>query len=411
MASQTTEKTRWPGVYKVHRRGCTRRGEGRCGCPPSYQASVYSAGEKKSIRKHFGSLGAAKTWREDASAAVRTGRMKTPSRMTVAAAADALVAGMEDQTIINRSGRPYKPSAVRSYRLALDKRVKPALGHRRLHQLERAEIQGLVDRLRAKDGLSPSTIANTVDPLRVICRRALRDGELAIDPTVGLEMPAVRGARDRIASPEQAQALLDALPDVDRPLWTVAFFAGLRRGELRALRWDDVDLAEGVIGVSRSLDDMVGEIEVKSDAGERDVPLIGRVRRELVAHRLATGRSGSDLVFGRTARLPFTPSAVRHRARAAWRAANAATVERAEEEGREVEPGELLDPITLHEARHCAASYLIAAGLNPKEISVYIGHSDIRTTYNRYGHLLPGGHARAATRLDDFFGDGAAEGG
>jgi integrase len=41
--------------------------------------------------------------------------------------------------------------------------------------------------------------------------------------------------------------------------------------------------------------------------------------------------------------------------------------------------------------RDCAASYLIAAGLDAKELSVYMGHADIRVTYNRYGHLMPGG--------------------
>ncbi len=61
-----------------------------------------------------------------------------------------------------------------------------------------------------------------------------------------------------------------------------------------------------------------------------------------------------------------------------------------------------LDPLTPHEGRHCAASYLIVAGLNPKQLSVYIGHSDIRTTYNRYGHLMPGGEGQAAAQLDAF---------
>ena len=61
-----------------------------------------------------------------------------------------------------------------------------------------------------------------------------------------------------------------------------------------------------------------------------------------------------------------------------------------------------MDPLTPHEARHCAASYLIAAGLDAKQLSVYIGHSDIRTTYNRYGHLMPGDERQAAAQLDAY---------
>jgi integrase len=61
-----------------------------------------------------------------------------------------------------------------------------------------------------------------------------------------------------------------------------------------------------------------------------------------------------------------------------------------------------LEPIGLHDARHTAASLMIAAGLNPKEISEYLGHASITITIDRYGHLLPGSFSEAATRLDAY---------
>ena len=93
----------------------------------------------------------------------------------------------------------------------------------------------------------------------------------------------------------------------------------------------------------------------------------------------------SDLVFGCTAELPFVPTTIRRRALSAWRRGNRRIAEAAERAGREAEPGELYEPLTPHEARHCAASYLIAAGLNPEELSVYIGQSDVRTTSTASG--------------------------
>jgi integrase len=239
----------------------------------------------------------------------------------------------------------------------------------------------------------------------------VRDDEIAVDPTDGLELPAVRGRRERIAGPAEAARLISALPESERALWATAFYAGLRRGELRALRWSDVDFEGGVIHVRRGWDDdpEVGEIEVKSDAGRRRVPLVGVLRELMTSHRDATGRDGDDLVFGRTADLPFIPTTIRRRALSAWRRANKQIAEEAERAGRDLAPAELHEPLTPHEARHCAASYLIAAGLNPKELSVYIGHSDVRTTFNRYGHLMPGGEKEAVAKLDAFFDRGVLD--
>jgi integrase len=74
------------------------------------------------------------------------------------------------------------------------------------------------------------------------------------------------------------QALLNALPDDERALWGCAFYGGLRHGELRALRWSDVDFKQGIIRVQRGRDDKEGAQATKSEAGERCVPLAGVLR-------------------------------------------------------------------------------------------------------------------------------------
>lgn len=91
-------------------------------------------------------------------------------------------------------------------------------------------------------------------PLRAIYRRAMARAEVAVNPTSGLQLPTPRGRRDRIASPEEAARLLAALSQRDRSLWATALYAGLRRGELMALRFQDIDLAGGVIRVERAWD-------------------------------------------------------------------------------------------------------------------------------------------------------------
>ncbi len=219
------EKTDHTGIYQAHRKSCARKG--KCRCP--YQAAVYSKADGRLIRKHFPALGPAKTWREDALVALRQKRMRAPARTTVAEAAESLVAGMEDGSVYDRTGRPYKPSTRRSYERALRLHVLPRLGLLRVSGLERRDVQGLVEDLHSA-GYSASTIHNTLNPLQVMCRRAVHRGELAVDPTEGLRLPAIRGRRERIEAPEQARVLIEALPAGERALWATAVYAGLRRG-------------------------------------------------------------------------------------------------------------------------------------------------------------------------------------
>ena len=69
---------------------------------------------------------------------------------------------------------------------------------------------------------------------------------------------------------------------------------------------------------------------------------------------------------------------------------------------------ELLTPITLHEARHSAASYLIEAGLNDLELTAMIGHSDPRTTKSIYGHLFPDSSEKVTEKLDAYLEAGSS---
>jgi integrase len=392
MANRLEKLSRCPGIYRVHRRSCAQGAD--CKCRASYQAtvSVFRDGKRKLVRRHFETVKAARQRREDAGSQVRAGKFAVPTRTTLYEAAVEFVEGMRAGRIFDRSGRPYKPSTIRGYDTHLRSYILPALGGRRLSSITRRDLQHLLERLQGEPlNLLASTIRNVLCPLQVVFGRAVHDEQLAVDPTVGLRLPAARGKRERIASPDEARALLAALPASDRALWATAFYAGLRRGELQALRWRCVDFEQRVIRVEKSWDQVAGEIDVKTDAGRRTVPMADALRRELAALKLASGRAGDDLVFGRTPAEAFVPSTVRLRAIDAWKAAE-------------------LEPIGLHEARHCAASFLIAAGVNAKELSVYMGHSDIRVTYNVYGHLWPGGLSQAADRLSAFLDADQASG-
>ncbi len=371
------------GIRIRHGRSCPASSGGACNCTPSYEAWVFSKREGRKIRKTFsgkGALAEAKGWRSDAQGAVRKGTMKAPTKTTIAGAAEEWLALAREGVVRARGGERYKPSALRSYEKALRLRVLPEFGHVRLTDLTRPELQDYVERLQAR-GLSASTVQGTLLPLRAIYRRALDRGEVAIDPCASLRLPAATGERDRIAPPDEAAELLRVLPDDDRALWATAMYAGLRRGELQALRWSDVDLAAGVIRVERSWDPVEGFIEPKSKKSKRKVPIAAVLRDYLIAHRIRS--EGDGLVFGRSPVSPFNPSSITKRALAAWSRAG-------------------LDPIILHECRHTFASLMIAAGVNAKALSTYLGHANISITLDRYGHLMPGSEDEAAALLDAY---------
>ena len=109
----------------------------------------------------------------------------------------------------------------------------------------------------------------------MIVRRAIDNDELLVDPCARLKMPVVRNNRTRIEASTTAEALIAALPESEQAFWALALFAGLRRGELRALHVDDIDFEAGVVRVRRGWDDVEGEINPKTFAGARTIPMVG----------------------------------------------------------------------------------------------------------------------------------------
>lgn len=384
------------GIVRRHSSGCPAKRGKPCRCKAGYEAWVYLPHEKRKLRKTFARKAEAKSWRAAALTAVNKRTLQSPSRMTVEQAAWLWLEAAHSGAVRDRSGHTYKPGTLREYQRALRLRVLAEFGDVRLSELTRAEVQGFVDRVLG-EGLSPSTVANTLNPLQAIYRHAVRRDMVAVNPTREVELPADRGRRDRIASDDEAERLLAALPASDRPIWATAFYAGLRWGELQALRPGDVDLASCEITVQRSWDQYEGPIPVKSKAGDRTVPIFDVLRSHLEAIEID---SGSELLFGRKDGEPFAPKSIADRAKHAWEQANEQEREAAKREGREPV---LLRPITLHECRHSFASLQIDAGVNPKAIQEFMGHATIEETFSRYGHLMPGAREEARKLVDAYF--------
>jgi integrase len=290
----------------------------------------------------------------------------------------------------------YKPSTIRNYESSFNVHVLPVLGHIAVAKLRRRDVQVMVERLALT--LAGSTVRNAVEPLQVICRHAVVREIIESNPCDGIELPARVGRRfaasedglrrETIATPGEADALIQALPAIaDRAVWATAFYAGLRRGELRGLELKHVDLERHELRVERAWDALEGAIDPKSQTATRVIPINAELahilRKHLAQH---DGREFMFPGYGRWGRTygPFSADALLKRSRKAWRAAG-------------------LQPIGLHEARHTYASLLIDAGVPIAKVSRYMGHSSISVTERVYFHLLRESHDQERAVMDAYF--------
>lgn len=365
------------GIAPRHARGCPHQTGGRCmggGCP-TYQAEAWDAAAGKRIYKTFPTKSAARRWRQDAYSALRARTMSADRGPKLDDALDRWLDALASEH--TRSGEPYKPGTIRDYRRTIRRYgAREALGHLRVRDMRTVDVQRWVDQLVREGTLASATIDTAVTPLKAFYRRALVRGEATINPFTGILTPAVRSKARRVASPVEAADMLSALDARDRRLWACAFYSGLRRGELIGLRRDNINLATGVIRVERGWDMVEGEVSPKSRQGKRKVP-IPAVLRDYLDELLLDADDGP--LFGS----PSWVAKTNERVRVPW-----------QDHG--------LPVLTLHEARHTYASLMIAAGVNAKALSTYMGHANIAVTLDLYGHLFPGSEDQAAALLDAY---------
>lgn len=274
---------------------------------------------------------------------------------------------------------------LRDYDQDIRRRVLADYGDNRMSDVTTAGLQRLVDELGGQ-GLSPSVVGNAVNPVRALYRDASRvaPGWSLQDPTDGLRLPSRRSSRrsdDRMPTPEQVAALVAAAPAADRAIWALAGWAGLRLGEIQALRWRDLNFKRGEVHVRRSHDRITETAgATKSYAGERDLPMFRPLRVHLEA---LTPAKPDALVFLGARGGAFAPATVQKRATAAWEAAG---VER----------------FTFHECRHGAASVFIEAKLSPRRVQTWMGHSKFSTTFDLYGKLLDRSEPASVAAVDAY---------
>jgi integrase len=258
------------------------------------------------------------------------------------------------------AGRIKRSTA--EWHTAMLKRAEP-LARKRLEALRPSDIEAWVLGLEG----AASTVRGAFTALSRCLDVAVRDGLLSRNPCASVDRPSGGSAEAVFLDMAQVRALIDACDPWMRAAVLVMATTGIRRGELLALRWADIDLAAGTLRVTgtvvRTKTDGLVRTAPKSAAGIRTVPLppvaVKALRRGLPHAPVFPSEAGGWVE-------------PRNFSRRFAKVAAAAGLPHA----------------TPHALRHSAATAMIAAGVPVPVVSDMLGHGDIRVTVGTYTHVI-----------------------
>jgi integrase len=286
------------------------------------------------------------------------------------------------------------------YAELIEGHIGPHIGGIALQKLDGTVIDAFyaklarAGRLDGKGGLSPQTVRHIHRLLSQILGSAVKAQKIRSTPMQAVQAtPKVPRARIELLAQEELTALLWHLEG--KPLYVpvlVAAATGLRRGELLALRWSDIDLDNAMLRVEQSVELVAGTMSLKAPKTERSrrtialpdnvVAELKTYRKQYAEHCLAIGHGRVDLLFPdwRTGGLQ-NPEAISKAFAAEVKAAG-------------------ITPVTLHSLRHSHITHLLRSGAPVHVVSARAGHSRPTQTLNTYAHLLSGDDRRAAAIMD-----------
>ncbi len=298
--------------------------------------------------------------------------------------------------------RQNRPRTYDKYKADVNHHIIPAIGKVLLTRLTPDHVQAMLNGL-AEQGRSPLTISNVRAALRKALNQALRRGYVLRNVATLVDAPRTSGFKITPLDLPQARKLLDAVAGHRlEALYRVALSLGMRRGEVCGLRWKDVDFAQATLSVNGSLRRFGGKLHwtaPKTASSVRTLALPPVLLDALRRHKARQEEERADAedweetgyVFVSTRGTPLEPHNVVRHFKSVLRKAGL--------------PG----TVRFHDLRHSCATLLIAQSVHLSVIKDILGHTQISTTANVYGHVLPDIQRAATARLDDVLGPQGAK--
>lgn len=297
---------------------------------------------------------------------------------------------------LNSKKTQIRPNTLRTYEWLINGHIIPNLGKHELKKLQPAHLQKLYTKLQTSDKpLSNRSVQQIHVLIHEALGRALQWGLVSRNIADAVESPRVAKGKGQSWTAEQTMMFLDA--SMENTYWIafhLAVMTGMRKGEILALHWKDVDFDNGFIHVRGSLTFIKGEPLIqqpKTDRARRAIALSQDVIASLRKHRakqneakilLGDGYKDKDLIVCRASGEPLNPRNLDD----AWY-------------GLLKKTG--LPKIRFHDLRHTHASILLQQGVHPKVVSERLGHSNINITLDTYSHVLPGLQQQAADTFSE----------
>jgi integrase len=357
----------------------------------SWQLQVYTGpGSDGKPRRHFetvrGKKGDAQRRLREVLSSLDNGTYMKPSKTTLG---EYLERWLNAYAMSNLSPRGYE-----RYRDIIRAHFKPAIGNLLLNHLQVEHLQSCYANW-LKQGLS----AGTVRYHHAVIHKALQDAvewRLLVRNVADAVKPPPKQSPDMQTWNEYELArFLDAARDSQYyELFYLDLFTGMRRSELLALRWQDIDFILGQVYVNRGLHQLKDGSYVftppKSAKSRRTIALTPSTilvlreyyrKKQFDAPLMGKQVADRDLVFGTPEGKPLRPNTITR----AW------TMLAAKAD---------VKPIRLHDARHTHASLMLKQGIHPKIVQERLGHSSIQITLDTYSHVAPGLQEAAAQSFD-----------
>jgi integrase len=276
--------------------------------------------------------------------------------------------------------RPNRaPKTHQGYELVVRRHIVPILGRKRLRTLSVHDVRDLLGQLE-DEGISTRGIQQTHAVLRNALQSAMRDELVVRNVAKLVQVKTPRYEVGRGLSVEQARTLLrHSQSDRLHALYVLAVYLGLRRGEVLALRWSSVDLEQGFLQVTHTLQRVGGELRFqppKTRHSRRTIPLPPPCLEALRAHRVAQGKErlaagplwvDQGMVFATTIGTPIEPDNLSR----SWYVVRKVLGD---------------PPPRFHDMRHTCVSLLLAEGAPPHVVQQIVGHSAIDVTMTIYAH-------------------------